>query len=709
MPLNDFTIKEELGKGAFGSVYLVKRNIDGQEYAMKRVKIIQLNEKEKENALNEIRILASLNHKNIIGYNEAFFDQISRTLNIVMEYANDGDLSRKIKYNLKNKLLFREDVIWDYLIQILEGINYLHENKIMHRDLKSANIFLMDDGTIKIGDLNVSKISEMGIAFTQIGTPYYASPEIWMDKSYDYKSDIWSIGCIIYELCMLKPPFRGTSIKNLAKNIQKGVYEQINNFYSDDLKKIISMMLVLKPENRPSSYQLLKCDIISRHIKKENGGNINFLKEEKADLIKTIKMPRNLREINRNLPMKRYKKIQREEMFMNDEYETMKTGFLKEKEKDDIRNDNKNLYYENEDKGYKINNHIQHNEINKKNLGNNGNNNNNNYKNPWFNDNYKNNYERFHQEMLANQINNKINKNNHRQYGVYSHKQISNGAHKNIDIIHKDNINRNNLSNVENPKTPNLINPNYRFNNHINHNIHNIHNNNNMNNYEGRKIENIQKNRPKTGSNIPHRNNNINNNNINNRINNVNLNLNVNSNNNNKIKKEIRPVSSAVGNRGGYIYKNNNIKQQQNQIYNNKNRPLTGNPNNKINPKLNNFNLYQNNQYANMNKNIHQHNLNNDFKLRNGKNIIMNNPHNNKKKKVIIEKMNYKPQKNINNNNYNYKNNNYGNNKFYNNNNVLIKGKNDKMREYERERIKNVMNKNNVYNYRDYVKKVNSK
>ena len=183
-----------------------------------------------------------------------------------MEYANDGDLSSKIKYNLKNGLIFRENIIWSYIIQLLEGINYLHENKIIHRDLKSANLFLMKDGTLKIGDLNVSKIAKMGIAFTQAGTPYYASPEVWLDKSYDNKSDIWSIGCIIYELCMLKPPFRGTSIKNLAKNIQKGVYEQISNFYSDDLKKIISMMLVLKPENRPSSYQLLKCDIISRHI-----------------------------------------------------------------------------------------------------------------------------------------------------------------------------------------------------------------------------------------------------------------------------------------------------------------------------------------------------------------------------------------------------------------------------------------------------------
>ena len=96
---------------------------------MKSVKMIQLTEKEKQNALNEIRILASLNHKNIIGYKEAFFDEVSQTLNIIMEYADDGDLASKIKYNLKNGLIFHEKIIWNYLIQILEGINYLHENK----------------------------------------------------------------------------------------------------------------------------------------------------------------------------------------------------------------------------------------------------------------------------------------------------------------------------------------------------------------------------------------------------------------------------------------------------------------------------------------------------------------------------------------------------------------------------------------------------
>ena len=339
MPLSDFSIGKELGKGAFGSVCIVKRKLDNQVYAMKRVRIVQLNEKEKENALNEVRILASLSHKNIIAYKEAFFDEPSKTLNIVMEYADDGDISTKIKYNLKNGLVFRENIIWDYIIQILEGLKYLHEKKIIHRDLKSANLFVMKDGTIKIGDLNVSKINKFGMASTQIGTPFYASPEIWKDQPYDYKSDIWSIGCIIYELCPLKPPFRGTSIKNLAKCIIKGNYDDISDCYSNDLRKIIKMCLVLNPNNRPTSHQLLNCDFVQDKIKKfynkrENGKG--FL-DEKSDLIKTIKMPKNFKEINRALPMKRYNNIQREEMLMNDEYETKKRFFQNKNDLDEVK------------------------------------------------------------------------------------------------------------------------------------------------------------------------------------------------------------------------------------------------------------------------------------------------------------------------------------------------------------------------------------
>jgi len=222
MSLKDFDIIKELGKGAFASVSLVRRIKDSKTYAMKIVKITQMSSKEKENALNEVRLLASVSHVNIIGYRESFFDENTKSLIIIMEYADDGDLEGKIKRHIKNQTNFSENEIWKYFIQLTQGIKALHDNKIMHRDLKSANIFMMKDGTIKLGDFNVSKVLKSKKHHTQTGTPYYCSPEVWSDKPYDYKCDIWSVGCVIYELCALKPPFLGNNIDQLYKNVMKG-------------------------------------------------------------------------------------------------------------------------------------------------------------------------------------------------------------------------------------------------------------------------------------------------------------------------------------------------------------------------------------------------------------------------------------------------------------------------------------------------------
>ena len=156
--------------------------------------MVNLSEKERENALNEVRILASISHPNIISYKEAFIDQDSLSLCIVMEYADAGD-AYQLMCNLRdNASFFNEDDIWRILIQTVKGLMQLHDNKIMHRDLKSANIFLFTDGSVKLGDLNVSKVMNKGCEYTQTGTPYYASPEVWKDMPYNAKSDIWSLG-----------------------------------------------------------------------------------------------------------------------------------------------------------------------------------------------------------------------------------------------------------------------------------------------------------------------------------------------------------------------------------------------------------------------------------------------------------------------------------------------------------------------------------
>ena len=317
MSLSDYEFITVLGKGSFADVVKVKNTKNGIIYAMKRINISQLEKEEIDKELNEIRLLYSLNHPNIIGYKEAFYDKATGKLNIVLEYADDGDLLQKIKYNKEHHLNFHEDTIWEFIIQMLLAVSYLHSSKIIHRDLKSANIFLMKNGQIKIGDLNVSKHMKTSQACTTVGTPIYLAPELWDNQYYDYKCDIWSLGCIIYELCTLKPPFMGSSFTRLKKAVKSGIYQSIPQYYSNDLKKIISWMIQIDPDERKSAQELLDTKVIKLKIK----NNPNFVQYKglkdrflKASLIKTIVMPKSLKNINKVLPIKELQEKENENM-----------------------------------------------------------------------------------------------------------------------------------------------------------------------------------------------------------------------------------------------------------------------------------------------------------------------------------------------------------------------------------------------------------
>ena len=267
--LADFEIIAILGKGAFSSVFLARRKIDKKQYALKSVQLEKLSPKEQKNSINEARILASIDHPNIIGYIDCFLNEKTKVLYIVMEYANGGDLSQKIKKYKKEKKIFDENEIWYYLIQIINGLKALHDRKIIHRDLKSSNIYLIKvkDKTIcKIGDMNMSKLTKDKLCNTKIGTPYYCSPEIWQNKPYSYKSDLWSIGCIIYELCTLNPPFKGKNFDDLSYNICNRKIERINKIYSDDLWKIILMLLEVDVKNRVDCDEFLSNKLVIKKM-----------------------------------------------------------------------------------------------------------------------------------------------------------------------------------------------------------------------------------------------------------------------------------------------------------------------------------------------------------------------------------------------------------------------------------------------------------
>ena len=308
--MEGFEIIKQLGKGSFSLVLVVKRKEDNKIYAIKRVHISNMSDKEKSNALNEVRLLSLINHQNIIGYKESFYDEQSQTLNIVLEYADGGDLRSKIQERLKTKRYFKENEIWGMFIQLITGLRYLHAHNIIHRDLKTANIFITNNHICKLGDLNVSKIAKSGLLYTQTGTPYYASPEIWEEKPYDIKSDIWSIGCILYEMCCLTPPFKGKNLSLVYQNIIKGKYTPIPiGCYSKELIGVVTALLQVNPKDRPSCEEMFRWSVVKNkiysiygHISGDSDSNSNKNEKEfEMEYMETIRID-NDKEIKRVLP-----------------------------------------------------------------------------------------------------------------------------------------------------------------------------------------------------------------------------------------------------------------------------------------------------------------------------------------------------------------------------------------------------------------------
>ena len=305
--MNDFQIISKLGEGAYSTVFKVRRNIDNKIYALKKVKLLNLSEKEKENSLNEVRILASVKSNFVVSYKEAFFDEKDNTLCIIMEFADRGDLYQKIVQHKKSAILFEESDIWRIFIQLVKGLKSLHDLKILHRDMKSANVFLFSNGSAKLGDLNVSKVAKRGLGYTQTGTPYYASPEVWKDKPYDNKSDVWSLGCVLYEMITLRPPFRAQNMEGLYNKVCKGQFSRIPDKFSDDLYKVVQFLLQVNPVSRPSCEQILNHPIVQKRIEYFK----SFAGEEEPEdtfLLKTIHMPKNLLFLSDKLPKPNYDK-----------------------------------------------------------------------------------------------------------------------------------------------------------------------------------------------------------------------------------------------------------------------------------------------------------------------------------------------------------------------------------------------------------------
>lgn len=255
-----------LGEGSFGKVYLMRDKGKRNLVCVKIIKIKNIPKKERDATKMEVDLLRRLHHPNIVRYIDSFLSKNSESLCICMEYCDGGDLASQVKAARRN--LFSESKILHWFVQIALGLHYMHYNKVLHRDLKTQNIFMLGNGRLVLGDLGISKVLDGTLDFAQtcIGTPYYMSPEIFKNKPYSYKSDVWALGCVLYEMTTLNHAFDATSLNGLACKIIKGRYPPIATKYTKNLRDLICEMLMTEPKQRPDLDQILRKPFIQKHI-----------------------------------------------------------------------------------------------------------------------------------------------------------------------------------------------------------------------------------------------------------------------------------------------------------------------------------------------------------------------------------------------------------------------------------------------------------
>ncbi|KAM7401887.1 hypothetical protein PAMP_017164 [Pampus punctatissimus] len=263
--MNNYIFIRIVGKGSYGEVNLVKNKTDRKQYVIKKLNLTTSSKRERRAAEQEAQLLSQLRHPNIVTYRESWEGDDCQ-LYIVMGFCEGGDLYHRLKQQ-KGELLPERQVV-EWFVQIAMALQYLHERNILHRDLKTQNIFLTKTNIIKVGDLGIARVLENqnDMASTLIGTPYYMSPELFSNKLYNHKSDVWALGCCVYEMSTLKHAFNAKDMNSLVYRIVEGKLPQMPSRYNPQLGDLIKSMLCKRPEDRPDVKLILRQPYIKRQI-----------------------------------------------------------------------------------------------------------------------------------------------------------------------------------------------------------------------------------------------------------------------------------------------------------------------------------------------------------------------------------------------------------------------------------------------------------
>ncbi|XP_062417230.1 serine/threonine-protein kinase Nek3 isoform X2 [Pungitius pungitius] len=259
-----YSLQKVIGEGSFGRALLVRCKSTQEKYVVKEVQLPK-NPSKLENSRREAILLSRMKHPHIVAFREAF--EADDLLCIVMEYCSAGDLLQRIRQQ-KTTQFHVEDIL-RWFAQMCAATVHIHDKRVLHRDLKSKNIFLTDNGTIKLGDFGSACIlnSSKAYAHTYVGTPYYVAPEIWDNKPYNNKSDVWSLGCVLYELCTLRHPFQASSWKSLILKVCRGAYPPVPDRLPYELQHLLKQMFKTNPKDRPSLHSILASHRVSRLLR----------------------------------------------------------------------------------------------------------------------------------------------------------------------------------------------------------------------------------------------------------------------------------------------------------------------------------------------------------------------------------------------------------------------------------------------------------
>eukprot|EP00798_Chlamydomonas_sp_ICE-L_P031329 gene31329-6476_t len=254
--MDGYIQEEQIGKGSYGKVF--KSKFDHEVLVMKKIAMEGTPAADTEASVREANLLALLRHPHIVPYRE-FFTHPDGDMCLVMAHCEGGDLHKHIKRLTRAEESVEEEIAWEWLVQLLLALSYCHSKKILHRDVKTQNIFI-SEGKVLLGDFGLAKQLQrtLEMARTPIGTPYYMAPEIYEEKPYSYKSDVWALGCVMYELLAKKAAFAADNLSRVVMRVIKGVYIPLPDDYSSDLCQVVNSMLTKDVANRPSANDLLQ-------------------------------------------------------------------------------------------------------------------------------------------------------------------------------------------------------------------------------------------------------------------------------------------------------------------------------------------------------------------------------------------------------------------------------------------------------------------